>query len=54
MGTNVADQGKTFTMTDTKLYVPVVTWSAKDNAQLLVQLKMKHKEKITIDTIFRL
>ena len=29
----------TFTITDTKLYVPVVTLSTQDNAKLLQQLK---------------
>ena len=37
--TNVANQGATFTITETKLYVPVVTLSTQDNAKLLTQLK---------------
>ena len=34
-----ANQGATFSITDTKLYVPVVTLSTQDNAKLLQQLK---------------
>ena len=33
----------TFTVTDTKLYVPVVTLSTQDNAKLLQQLKSGFK-----------
>ena len=33
--TNVANQGATFAITETKLYVPVVTLSTQDNAKLL-------------------
>ena len=36
---NVANQGATFTITKTKLYVPVITFSIQDNAKLLTQLK---------------
>ena len=36
--TNVANQGATFTITETKLCVPVVTLSTEDNAKLLQQL----------------
>ena len=39
MATNVANQGATFSITDTKLYVPIVTLSTQDNAKLLEQLK---------------
>ena len=35
---NVANQGATFAITETKLYVPVVTLSTQDNAKLLQQL----------------
>ena len=31
----IADQEPTFTVTDTKLYVPVVNLSTEDNAKLL-------------------
>ena len=37
--TNVANQNATFAITDTKLYVPVVTLSSQDNSKLLQQLK---------------
>ena len=36
----------TFAITDTKLYVPVVTLSAKENAKLLQQLKSGFKRVI--------
>ena len=45
--TNVANQVITFSITDTKLYVPVVTLSTQDNAKLLEQLKSSFK--ITIN-----
>ena len=35
----IASQEPTFTITDPKLYVPVVTLSTQDNAKLLEQLK---------------
>ena len=35
----IAGQEPTFTIADTKLYVPVVTLSIQDNAKLLEQLK---------------
>ena len=38
LSTNVANQNATFSITDTKLYVPVVTLSTQDNAKLLTQL----------------
>ena len=37
--TNVANQGATFQITETNLYVPVVTLSTQDNAKILPQLK---------------
>ena len=39
VSTAVANQGATFAITDTKLYVAVVTLSAQDNVKLLDQLK---------------
>ena len=33
--TNVNNQVPTFTMTETNLYVPVVTWLTQDNEKLL-------------------
>ena len=44
--TNVANQGATFTITETKRYVPVVTLSTQDNAKLLRQLKSGFKRTI--------
>ena len=41
--TNVANQVATFTITEAKLYVPVVTLSTQDNAKLLTQLKSGFK-----------
>ena len=43
---NVANQNATFVITDTKLYIPVVTLSAQDNAKLLQQLKPDFKRII--------
>ena len=37
--TNIANQVPTITITETNLYVPVVTLSTQDNANLLPQLK---------------
>ena len=39
ISTDVANQVPTFTITETNLYVPVVTLSIHDNAKLLPQLK---------------
>ena len=44
---NVANQNPTFEITETKLYVPVVTLLTQDNAKLLPQLKSGFK--ITIN-----
>ena len=46
VSTNVANQNTTFAITDTKLYVPVVTSSTQDNAKLLQQLKSGFKRVI--------
>ena len=46
VSTNVANQGATFTTTETKLYVTVVTFSTQDNAKLLTQLKSGFKRTI--------
>ena len=40
---NVANQNATFTITETKLNVHVVTLSTQDNAKLLTQLKSSFK-----------
>ena len=45
--TDVADQVPTFTITETNLYVPVVTLSTQDNAKLLPQLKSGSKRTIS-------
>ena len=45
--TNVANQVPTFTITETNLYVPIVTLSTKDNAKLLSQLKSGFKRTIS-------
>ena len=42
----IAGQEPTFTVTDTTLYVPVVTLSTQDNAKLLEQLKSIFKRTI--------
>ena len=47
VSTNVANQNATFAITDTKLYVPVVTLSTKDNSKLLQQLKSGFKRVIS-------
>ena len=41
-----ANQNTTFSITDTKLYVLVVTLSTEDNAKLLQQLKSRFKRTI--------
>ena len=46
VSTNVANLGATFTTTETKLYVPVVTLSTQDNANILTQLKSGFKRTI--------
>ena len=43
--TNSTGEGK-FAITDTKLYVSVVTLSTQDNAKLLQQLKSGHRRTI--------
>ena len=40
------DQATTYTTTDAKLFVPVVTWSTEDNAKLLQQIKCGFKRII--------
>ena len=42
----INNQAITFKITDTKLYVPVVTLSTQDNAKLLEQLKSGFKRTI--------
>ena len=45
--TSSATEETKFEITETKLYVPVVTLSTEDNAKLLQQLKSNFKRKIT-------
>ena len=47
MSFTVANQGATFAITDTKLYVPVVTLSTHNNTKLLQQLKGHFKRTIS-------
>ena len=49
MSTDIANQNATFTITETKPYVPVVTLSTQDNAKLLTQLKSGIKRTINWD-----
>ena len=44
---DVANQVPTFTITETNLYVPVVTLSTQDNVKLLPQLKSGFKRTIS-------
>ena len=46
ISTNVTKKNPTFIVTETNLYVPVVTLSTQDNAKLLPQLKSGFKRKI--------
>ena len=43
----VDDQVPTFTIAETNLYVPVVTFSTQDNVNLLPQLKNSFKRAIS-------
>ena len=47
ISTTIADQNPTFTITETNLYVPIVTLSTQDNAKLLPQLKSGFKKIIS-------
>ena len=46
VATNIQNQNATFAITDTKLYVPVVTLSRQENTQFLQQLKSGFKRLI--------
>ena len=46
VSTSNANQGATFTITNTRLYVPAVTLSTQENAKLLQQLKSGFKRVI--------
>ena len=48
--TDVANQNPTFAITETKLYVPIVTLSTQDNAKLLPQLiKIRFEKNNNLD-----
>ena len=47
ISTNVANQNPTFTITETNLYLPVVTLSTQDNGKLLPQLKSGFKRTLS-------
>ena len=49
VATNAAGQATTFSITDTKLNVPVVTFSTQDNAKLFEQLKCGFKRTVNWD-----
>ena len=46
VATNIENQNATFEITDTKLYVPVVTLSTPENTKFLQQLKSGFKRRI--------
>ena len=46
VSTNIAKPNAVFAITDTKLYIPIVTLSTHDNAKLLQQLKSDIKRVI--------
>ena len=46
VATDVPNQGATFSITDTKIYVPIVTLSTQHNVKLLEQLKSGFKRTI--------
>ena len=45
--TDVANENPTFTITDTNLYLPLVTLSTQDNTKLLQQLKLGFKRAVS-------
>ena len=47
VSTNNANQNATFAITNTRLYVPVVTLSTQENAKLLQKLKAGFKRVIS-------
>ena len=49
ISTNVQNQNATFAITDTKLYVPIVTLSTQENTKFLQQLKSGFKRVIGIN-----
>ena len=53
VSTDAANQNATFAITDTKLYVPVVALSTKDNEKLLEQLNSGFKRIINGINIYQ-
>ena len=51
--TDVVNECATFTITKTRLYVPLVTLSTQDNAKLLPQLKSGFKRTIIETNIYQ-
>ena len=49
MDNPIANQEPTFEITDTKLYIPVVTLSTQDNTKLIEQLKSDFKRTIKMN-----
>ena len=47
MPTAVTNQGTTFSINDTKLYLPIVTFSSQNNEKLLEKSKGALKEQLT-------
>ena len=45
--TDIANQNHTFTITETNLYVPIVTLSTQDNGKLLTQVKPGFKRTVS-------
>ena len=52
ISTNVQNQNATFAITDTKLYVPIVTLSTQDNTKFLQRLKSGFKRVINWNKYF--
>ena len=52
ISTNVQNQNATFAITDTKLYVPIVTLSTQENTKFLQQLKPGFKRVINWNKYF--
>ena len=47
MPTDIVNQGATFLISDTKLYVSAVTLSSQENTKLLKKSKLVLKEQLT-------
>ena len=45
--TDIVNQNPTFTITETNLYIPVVTLSTQDNTKILQQLKSDFKRSVS-------